>query len=81
NVETEAQAKEVFAIESNLWLYAIWEAPTYTVTFHLNGGTVDGASGDILKKISANTRYSANGVIPRPLRNNYTLDGWYVADE
>lgn len=81
STEPEAQAKEVFAIESNLWLYAIWEAPTYTVTFHLNGGTVDGASGDILKKISANTRYSANGVIPRPLRNNYTLDGWYVADE
>lgn len=81
NAEAEAQAGEAFAIESNLRLYAIWEAPTYTVTFHLNGGTVNGVGTDIVKEIPANTRYSASGVIPRPLRSGYTLEGWYVADE
>lgn len=81
NAEAEAQAGEKFAIESNLRLYAIWDAPVYTVTFRLNGGTVNGSSSDIKEEIPANTRYSANGVIPRPLRDNYTLDGWYVLDE
>ena len=81
DTEAEAQAGEVFAIESNLRLYAIWDAPTYTVTFHLNGGTVNGANSNIEEKISANTRYFASGTIPRPLRSGYTLDGWYVADE
>lgn len=81
DTQTEAQAGDAFAIESNLRLYAIWKAPTYTVTFHLNGGTVNGVGTDIVKKIPANTRYSASGVIPRPLRSGYTLEGWYVADE
>ena len=80
NAEAEAQAGKAFAIESNLRLYAIWEAPTYTVTFHLNGGTVKGGT-DIVEEIPANTRYSASGVIPRPLRSGYTLEGWYVAGE
>lgn len=81
NTETQGQAGEAFAIEGNLRLYAIWEAPVYTVTFHLNGGMVNNAGTSIEEEIPANTRYSANGVIPRPLRDSYTLDGWYVADE
>lgn len=66
-----------FAIEGNLRLYAIWNAPTYTVTFHLNGGTENGSTGDITVNVPANTRYSANGAIPRPLFQGYTFDGWY----
>ena len=81
NTETQGQAGEAFAIQGNLRLYAIWEAPAYTVTFHLNGGMVNNAGTSIEEEIPANTRYSANGIIPRPLRDSYTLDGWYVADE
>ena len=83
DTEAEAQAGDDFAIEGNLRLYAIWDAPTYTVTFHLNGGTGDLGFGtaNIVVNVPANTRYSANGRIPRPVRGGYTLDGWYVADE
>ena len=35
--ESEAQAGDSFAIESNMRLYAIWAAPSYKVTFHLSG--------------------------------------------
>lgn len=80
DTQTEAQAGDDFAIEGNMRLYAIWEAPTYTVTFHLDGGTV--TSGQQTKvDIPANTRYSINGIIPRPFKDGYTLSGWYESDE
>lgn len=81
DTETQGQAGDAFTIEGNLRLYAIWDAPTYKVTFHLNGGTINNASASIEEDIPANTRYSANGIIPRPLRVGYTLEGWYAADE
>lgn len=70
-----------FPMEGNLRLYAIWDAPTYTVTFHLNGGNVAGNADNIETEVPANTRFTANGTIPRPLREGYTLVGWYNADE
>lgn len=76
-----AQGSDGFPISSNLRLYAIWETPSYTVTFHLNGGNVDGNTADIEELIPANTRYSVNGVIPRPHKENYVLKGWFNADE
>lgn len=78
--ETEFHAENVFALQSNLRLYAIWEQPIYTVTFHLHGGTVT-RDQKIEVEVPANTRYSANGSIPRPVRDGYTLSGWYQADE
>lgn len=82
NTQAEAQAGDAFAIEANLRLYAIWDAPTYTVTFHLNGGTVGNSTANIEEEVPANRRYtSTEAVIPRPLRTGYTLDGWYAADE
>lgn len=77
--EAQGQADDAFAIAANLRLYAIWETPTYTVTFHLNGGTA--GKEQVEARIPANTRYSASGSIPRPLREGYTLAGWYLADE
>lgn len=79
--ETQAQAEDSFAIDSHLRLYAIWEAPTYKVTFHLNGGSINNNPDNVVEDISANTRYSASGSIPRPVRAGYTLDGWYLSDE
>ena len=51
------------------------------MTFHLAGGMIGTSSESIVEQIPANTRYSASGIIPRPMRTGYTLRGWYVADE
>lgn len=78
----QAQAGEDFALASNLRLYAIWETPTYDVTFHLNGGSVDNSTADIVENVPANRRYSSTeNVIPRPLQNGFVFTGWYNADE
>jgi len=75
----QAMAEQDFYIDSDLLLYAIWEAPTLKVTFHLNGGVVsDKASIEVL--VPANTVYTTVGTIPRPVRNGYTLVGWYKSD-
>lgn len=80
--ESEAQAGDSFAIESNMRLYAIWAAPSYEVTFHLNGGTIGNSGNDVVESVPANRRYtSTEAIIPRPLRAGYTLEGWYGADE
>ena len=78
---SEAQAGDTFAIDSNMRLYAIWDAPSYKVTFHLNGGTIGNSGNDVVESVPANRRYtSTEAIIPRPLRAGYTLEGWYVAD-
>ena len=78
---SEAQAGDTFAIDSNMRLYAIWDAPSYEVTFHLNGGTIGSSGKDVVESVPANRRYtSTEAIIPRPLRAGYTLEGWYVAD-
>lgn len=80
DADTQAQAGEGFALASNLRLYAIWETPTYDVTFHLNGGSVNNSTENIAEPVPANRRYSSTeNEIPRPLRANYTLRGWYTA--
>ncbi len=79
-VTPQGQAESNFYIGSDLLLYAIWDTPSHTVTFHLNGGMV-GKDNSIQVKIPANTRFTASGTIPRPLRDGYKLKGWYKADE
>ena len=77
-----AQASETFAIKSNMRLYAIWAAPSYKVTFHLNGGTIGNSGNDVVESVPANRRYtSTEAIIPRPVRAGYTLEGWYAADK
>lgn len=78
--DVEAQAGENFYIEGNLRLYAIWDAPTYTVKFHLQGGSVATGDDPVVQNIPANTRYSASGAIPRPTRQGYTFMGWFAQD-
>lgn len=78
----QAQAGEDFALASNLRLYAIWETPTYDVTFHLDGGSVNNSTENIVENVPANRRYSSTeATIPRPLRNGYVFTGWFKADE
>lgn len=82
DADTQAQAGEDFALASNLRLYAIWDTPTYNVTFHLDGGSVDNSTADIVENVPANRRYSSTeNVIPRPLQNGYVFTGWFYADE
>lgn len=82
DADTQAQAGEDFALASNLRLYAIWETPTYAVTFHLDGGSVGNNTGDIVENVPANRRYSSTeATIPRPLKNGYVFTGWFYADE
>lgn len=82
NEGTQAQAGDAFALASNLRLYAIWDTPTYNVTFHLDGGSVGNNTGDIVENVPANRRYSSTeNVIPRPLQNGFVFTGWYNADE
>lgn len=79
---SEAQAGDTFAIDSNMRLYAIWDAPSYEVTFHLNGGTIGNSGNDVVESVPANRRYtSTEAIIPRPVRAGYTLKGWYAADQ
>ena len=67
------------SISGNIRLYAKWTNDGYTVRFVLNGGTlISGDNTRLEQTISANTRFSAVGIIPRPTRNGYTLQGWYV---
>ena len=79
---SEAQAGDTFAIDGNMRLYAIWDAPSYEVTFHLNGGTIGNSGNDVVESVPANRRYtSTEAIIPRPVRAGYTLKGWYAADQ
>jgi uncharacterized protein (TIGR02145 family)/uncharacterized repeat protein (TIGR02543 family) len=65
-----------FSVTGNVTLYAVWNdvsAPTYTVNFNANGGTVSPTSaktGDDGKLTS----------LPTPTRNGYSFDGWYTAE-
>lgn len=47
-------------------------APTYTVTFNANGGSVDTTSKTVVYG-------STYGTLPTPTRPNYTFNGWYTA--
>lgn len=55
---------------SNITLYAIWKANTYTVTYNANGGT--GAPGNQTKTYGVNLTLSST----KPTRENYNFLGW-----
>ncbi len=81
DADIQGQSGDEFAIASDLQLYAIWERPSCTVTFYLHGGRVAGSTdAAVEEQVLANARYAPNP-IPRPLRSNYVLKGWYEADE
>ena len=55
-------------------LYAHWTGNSYIVTFDANGGTVSTAS----KSVTYGATY---GTLPTPLRDGYSFDGWFTAEE
>ena len=80
--EPQAQIDGDFYIGSDLLLYAIWERPMLTVTYHLNGGEVGKASANIVAYVPANSKITDVGAeIPRPVRSGFTMKGWFESDE
>lgn len=59
----------------NLVLYAKWVAPTFNVTFDLNGG--DGVAPTTQKV----KKYKTATSVADPSRQYYNFDGWYTAKE
>lgn len=59
----------------NLVLYAKWVAPTFNVTFDLNGG--DGVAPTIQEV----EKYKTATSVADPSRQYYNFDGWYTAKE
>jgi uncharacterized repeat protein (TIGR02543 family) len=58
----------------NLTLVAQWEAIEYTITYHLDGGTNDGANP------AKYTIESATIILNAATKTGYTFDGWYDAE-
>lgn len=73
-------AKTNVVVESNLRLYAQWEAPEYKIIFDWNNGVAIEAS-QIAPKVQilkGGQSLSTNGIIPRLIRNGYILEGWKI---
>ena len=54
-------------------VFAKWEANTYTLSFELNGGTMDTTS----KSVVFDSQYGSLGV---PQKADHVFVGWYLAD-
>ena len=63
--------KDVYSENSDLTLYAVWEAKTFGVTFETNGGSING--GEI-----AEYTYGTGAVLPTEVtKEGYDFAGWY----
>ena len=63
----------VYRTASDVTLYAVWEANTYTVSLNPNGGSVDSTSITVI--------YDSFYSLPIPTRLNYIFLGWYDGDK
>ena len=59
-------------VAQNQTLYAHWKRISFTVTFHANGGVVSPSS----KVVNYAETY---GVLPTPIKSDYTFLGWYTS--
>ncbi len=55
----------------NITLDATWETVTYTITYHLNGGTIS------KENPATYTIETPTFTLNEPTRNGYRFDGWY----
>ncbi|MBQ8944847.1 MAG: InlB B-repeat-containing protein [Clostridia bacterium] len=56
----------------DIYLYAVWKANTYKVSFNANGGSCSTSS----KTVTYDSTY---GTLPTPTRTGYTFSGWYTS--
>ena len=59
-------------------LYAVWQMKPYTISFDLDGGTIDGESSlEVVYDEDIST--SGDGMLPRPEeKEGYKFGGWYL---
>ena len=55
--------------------YAHWKVPTYSITFHANGGTGGKTFAEVAKGATLGTYID----MLSPKRSGYTFDGWWTA--
>ncbi len=67
--DAEGASAHVWDKANDGTLYAKWEATTYTITYHLNGGS--GAENRTY------TIESEDIILPTPTKAGHTFDGWY----
>ncbi len=60
--------------ESDLTLFAKWNANTYTITFNVNGGN-ELSDADKTKDVTYDGTY---GTLPTPSKSGYGFVGWYT---
>ncbi|MBQ2880955.1 MAG: InlB B-repeat-containing protein, partial [Clostridia bacterium] len=63
-------AGDSYTPETNVTLYAKWEANTYTITYNANGGSVSPTS-------ETKTFDASYGTLPTPTRSYCDFAGWY----
>lgn len=56
----------------SITLYAQWERNTYTITYDLNGGVLDGKTGIV----EVNAKYGDKIILPLPSREGYNFKYW-----
>lgn len=78
---------EPIVINGNFLLYAEWADPYYTVEFDWNGGSIPSTDDENYEKklqsqkLPANQSFVKSGLIPRPIREGYILQGWQITDK
>jgi len=81
----EYSLDETILFTSDITLYAIWSAATYTVSYDAGGGTLEGLVSGNTSTVTfdstygAGTNYAVPGVMPTASREGYTFCGWTAA--
>lgn len=63
-----------FGDVTEVTLYAQWVAQKLSIYFNSNGGTIDGSTDEVVKRVDFN---SAIGEMPVPARAGYEFKGWF----
>ena len=72
----DSKAEAAFPSANQTW-YAKWTPKQYTITYDLNGGSVNGSTENIVR---SGVDYDSHlQDVPAPTRDGYTLIGWLVS--
>ena len=74
-------ADTLVAAEANHTLFAKWTGHKYTVSFDLQGGTINGVSSVDDAMVTCGNVYSMMAIPDDPERDNHTFLGWYYDAE
>lgn len=74
NGAVEYRAEDVYSTDSNITLYAVWEAYTYTITYNANGG--ENAPDAQTKTYGVDIVLSTTA----PTREGYNFVGWATSE-